>query len=257
LEGLNACIDAYSRFQKLDVVLIIYRLLRHNVIPEEYRGENDVIEAAAKLGEEFIFVEEDMLPDQITYVSVIQTMSYYGHFRAAMQVFIDMLSMTQQESQSPFEQEPSLDTEFPLDMGASPDSELFIDAEPSPATFNSYASDFEPTIAVYRAIFLGFARHAVPLAQANSFKKDDWTLNNLRKIFSRFLLLPIDTRITQAQLWTILDAFGKTSDWDYDELRQVWVSIDERFGIQLHKPHGNAALTRLKRTLFPEGDQTG
>ncbi|KAF8192422.1 hypothetical protein BJ912DRAFT_1057793 [Pholiota molesta] len=201
LEGLNACIDAYSRFQKLDVVLIIYRLLRHNVIPEEYRGENDVIEAAAKLGEEFIFVEEDMLPDQIT---------------------------------------------IPSGYGTSPDSDLFIDAEPSPVTFNSYASDFEPTIAVYRAIFLG-----------QSFKKDDWTLNNLRKIFSRFLLLPIDTRITQAHLWTILDAFGKTSDWNYDELRQVWVSIDERFGIQLHKPHGNAALTRLKRTLFPEGDQTG
>ncbi|KAF9481985.1 hypothetical protein BDN70DRAFT_790967, partial [Pholiota conissans] len=197
VEGLNACISAYSRLQKLDVVLMIYRLLRHNVIPEKYRGENDIIETGAQLAEEFIFVEEDVVADKITYVSVIQSMTYHGHFRASMEIFMDMLAMTQRKA----------------DNAVGPDSQK---------------NEFEPTIAVYRAIFLGFARHAIKPSQVRNSKRD-WTLDNLRKFFSRFLLLPSDTHITQAQLWMILDAFGKTSDWDDDELRQVWVAIDMRF----------------------------
>lgn len=225
VEGLNACMQAYSKLRKLTVVFMIYRLLRHNIVPEEYRGKNDIFEASAQLEEEFIFVEADDLPDKVTYTMVIQIMAYHGQFRAAMEVFLDMLLRTQAE--------PSLDPES-TDAPAAQDD-----------------GDFQPTFAVYRGIFIGFCRHAVHPYEVARRQADDWTLANLREIFQRFLTLPPDLHLTQAELWIVMFAFAKASDWDLAEMREAWTAMDMRFGIRLLRPHGNSALVKLKRRLFP------
>lgn len=226
VEGLNACMHAYSKLRKLAVVFMIYRLLRHNVIPEEYRGENDINSATAELAEEFIFVEPADLPDKITYTLVVQVMAYHGQFRAAMEVFLDMLSRTQQEDR-------------PSDSPSTP--------EPT----DNKANDFHPTFAIYRGIFIGFCRHAIHPYEVARRQADDWTLANLRDIFQRFLTLPLDIHLTHAELWTVMYAFAKASDWDLDEMREVWLAIDKRFGIRLLRPEGNSAIVKLRRRLFP------
>ena len=141
-----------------------------------------------------------------------------------MEVFLDMLSRTQVE--------PPLEVE----SAAAP----------------AVNDDFQPTFAVYRGIFIGFCRHAVHPYEVARRQADDWTLANLREIFQRFLTLPPDLHLTQAELWVVMFAFAKASDWDIVEMRDAWVAMDKRFGIRLLRPHGNSALVKLKRRLFPD-----
>ncbi|KAF5321028.1 hypothetical protein D9619_001091 [Psilocybe cf. subviscida] len=124
IEGLNHCMDGYSRLGRVEVSIMIYRLLRHNLTPEtwEYGDEDEIDDVAAQLGEEYIFVEADLVPDQITYRTAIQVMSYHGHFYLALEALLDMLS-------------PAVES-------------------------NGVVS--EPGLVEYRSLFLGFSRHAAP-----------------------------------------------------------------------------------------------
>lgn len=223
LDGLNACIWAYGRCNRLDIVLMIFRLLRHNKIPEDYEGQGDVRDTVAQLAEEFIFVEPDIIPNEITFTTVIQTMSYHGHFRATIDVFIDMLSINNEEQGAPLQ--------F-TDSG---------DLEPAP---------YNPTMGVYRAIFLGFAKHAVPPYRVIDESEPNWTLDNLNGIFERFLALPKDVNPTHSVFYVILTAYDKATDGDLDVMRKVWEDLDERFGIVFTTDDPKSRLFKLKQRLF-------
>jgi hypothetical protein len=223
LDGLNACIWAYGRCNRLDIVLMIFRLLRHNKIPEEYQGEGDVRDTVAQLAEEFIFVEPDIIPNEITFTTIIQTMAFHGHFRATIDVFIDMLTIDNEEHGAPLQL---------TDSG---------DLRPAP---------YNPTMAVFRAIFLGFAKHAVPPYRVIDELEPNWTLDNLNSIFERFLVLPKDAKPTHSILYIILTAYDKATDGDLDVMRKAWKDLDERFGIVFTTNDPQTRLFKLKQRLF-------
>ncbi|KDR83482.1 hypothetical protein GALMADRAFT_646428 [Galerina marginata CBS 339.88] len=228
LDGLNACIWAYGNNDRLDIVLMIYRVLRHNKIPEKYLGPDDIHDIVTALQEESIFVPNGIVPDAITYTAVIQTMAYHGHFEPSIKVFIDMLTIENEEPGAPV---------FSSEAG---------DLKPAPYT---------PSVAIYRALFLGFARHGIPPRFDRDPDAADWTLKNLLEIFERFLSLPQTATLTQPVLNIIMSAFARTSADNLDVMRKAWTALDDRFGIVLFKPHLESRLARLKRTLFP-GNQS-
>jgi len=104
---------------------------------------------------------------------------------------------------------------------------------------------YQPSLAVFRAIFLGFSRHAT--------KDDsDWNMDNLSQMFDMFLKLPSDSNPNDNTIYFIMLAFDKASGHDIKILRDVWMSIHRRFGFVLHKAHSVSRLARLQRLLFPE-----
>ena len=220
LDGLNACLWAYGRNTRLDIVMMIYRTLRHNVLPETYTGENDINVVMGQLGEECIFVEPELRPNEVTLTTVVQVMAYHGHFNAALNVFMDMLSFNNTEKGAPLEENSA---------GV---------CEPT---------SYKPSLAVFRAIFLGFSRHATH-GQHNS----DWNMDNLSQIFDMFLELPPDSNLTHNTVYLLMLAFDKASGRDIRILRDVWTSVDRRFGITFHNAQSTSRLTKLQRLLFPE-----
>lgn len=237
LDGINALLNSYSYNDRLDVVMMIYRLLRHNAFPETHVGDDDVESVADQLQrEEFIVVAPDMKPNEVTYVNMIQTMAYHGNFVAALTVFVDMMLASNLERGAPL---------------VDKDGILI------PTTY-------QPTIAVYRAIFLGFTRHGTHLLAdgdvsshhrtADAPGQPSWTLSNLEKIYNAFLELPKTTQPGQSIIYWIIVAFKKTSGNDVVLLRRVWKQMESKFDGPWGGPDNR--LQKMKATLFPgdEGD---
>lgn len=225
LDGLNACMWAYGRNERVDIAWRIYRLLRHNVVPETYVGEEDVNRIASLLAEEYIFVEPDIRPNEITFTMLIQMMAYLGRFKIVLDVFHDMLNFLNMEQGAP------------LVVGDS--------GELNP-------SAYQPTVAVYRNVFLGFAKHGIPKSHARTSDESGWTLKNLTALFDCFLQLRSDSTVTYANVDIIMKAFSVTSGDDLQLMRDVWTSIEDRFGPIVIKPTSTSRLMRTKMKLFPE-----
>ncbi|OJA19240.1 hypothetical protein AZE42_05995 [Rhizopogon vesiculosus] len=233
LDGINACIWAYARNGHMDIASTIYRVLRHNLQPELDVGDND-IEAAVKylLDVESIPVPSKLIPDEITYTALIQSFAYHGQFMKALHVFVDMLSTPNRESKAP------------MDQTGEP---LF----------------YQPTLAAFRGLFLGFARHAQkPLslkAPPGSLserlfpsQKSDWNLDNLHQVFKAFISLPADTKPSERLIYWILVSFGKASGDDPGKLRKVFLQLEQRFG-----GGWGGRLERLRESLFGENGSGG
>ncbi|KAG1820525.1 uncharacterized protein BJ212DRAFT_1575729 [Suillus subaureus] len=212
LDGINACIWAYARNGHMDVASTIYRVLRHNLQPELDVGEYD-IEAAVKylLDVEGIAIRDDIIPDEITYTSLIQAFAYHGQIMKALHVFVDMLSTPNREPKAPINQQ------------------------------TGEHSLYQPTLAAFRGIFLGFARHAqkpLPLRttpgslseRLRPVQKNDWNLENLHQVFKAFMNLPADVMPSERLIFWILVSFGKASGNDTGKLRKVFVQLEQRFG---------------------------
>ncbi|PPQ79558.1 hypothetical protein CVT25_003440 [Psilocybe cyanescens] len=225
VDGLNACIWAYGNNGRLDVSLMIYRALRHNTFSEKDRALDDVHPTLAALQEEHIFVGDGMIPNEISYTALIQVMAYHGQFVPTIKIFIDMLSTENLEYGAPVE---------PSESGT-----------PKPLPY-------APTIAVFRAVFLGFSKHGISPSLVRDPDELDWTLKNLLEIFDRFLALPSNTTLTHSVLYIIITAFVQTSGGDMDVIRQAWLALDERFGIVFHKEHSQSRLVKMKQALFPD-----
>lgn len=220
LDGLNSCLWAYGRNRRLDLVRMIYRILRHNVMPETSTGLKDINQIIGQLREEYIFVEPEIRPNEVTLTTVIQIMAYHGDFSSSIDVFMDMLSFSNLEKGAPVEE---------IAAGV-------------------YAPvSYQPSLAVFRAIFLGFSRHAEQIQDLS-----DWNLDNLSRIFDLFLELPSYSNPNHNTIYFIMLAFDKASGRDIKILRDVWMRIDDRFGIVLHKTHSVSRLARLQRLLFFE-----
>ncbi|KIJ56823.1 hypothetical protein M422DRAFT_218508, partial [Sphaerobolus stellatus SS14] len=196
---VNAYIWAYACHGKLRVAMEIYDHLRRNISVED----GDLAKPERDINQEIVdknpilslpgFLEAaNMPPDAITYTMLIQVFCYYGDLIGALTIFRDMITTSRVH---PPEQLP-------------PDS----------VQKTAY---FQPTMTVYRAIFLGFARHtggrrpprpigedvdqvplpefAARLAASRSLENTPippprvisfdtpWSLENLDRLFTRFL----------------------------------------------------------------------
>jgi len=221
LDGLNACMWAYGRNGRVDIAWRIYRLLRHNVVPG---NDGDVKEMDTLLGEEYIFIEPNIRPNEITFTMLIQMMAYLGHFPGVLDVFHDMLTFLNMEQGAP------LVAGFTGEFNPGP---------------------YQPTVAVYRNIFLGFAKHGIPKSRARK-SDENWTLENLMDVFDCFLQLRYGRIVTHANVDLIMKAVSITSEDDLRLMRSVWLSIEEKFGPILLKPTSTNRLMRMKKQLFPE-----
>ena len=219
LDGLNSCLWAYGRNRRLDIVMMIYRILRHSVLPETSTGLKDINQIIEQLEEEYIFVDPQIRPNEVTLTTVIQIMAYHGHFSSSIDVFMDMLSFTNLEKGAPLER---------ISAGVY---------EPV---------SYKPSLAVFRAIFLGFSRHAQQTQHPS-----DWNMDNLSHIFDLFLELPPNSNPNHNTIYFIMLAFDRASGRDIKVLRDVWIRIDRRFGIVLFKANSVSRLARLQRLLFP------
>lgn len=234
LDGINACVWAYGRNGHMDVASTIYRVLRHNLQPELDVGDYD-IEAAINylLDVEGIAIRGDIIPDEITYTSLIQAFAYHGQIMKALHVFVDMLSTPNREPKAAISQqtgEPSL---------------------------------YQPTLAAFRGIFLGFARHAqkpLPLRtppgslseRLRPIQKNDWNLENLHQVFKAFMNLPADVMPSERLIYWILTSFGKASGNDAGKLRKVFLQLEQRFG-----GGWGGRLERLRKDLFGNNGSGG
>jgi len=233
LDGVNACLWSYGHNGRVDLVMMVYRLFRHNISPEISVGEDDVASIAHRLRvEEHIVIPPDMKPNEVTFTTVIQILAHHGNLLATLSVFMDMMS-----SQN-------------LEMGAPlvPDENGIL--KPTP---------YSPTLPVFRAIFLGFSRHGVCLMKdgtapprsraANPLGQPAWSLTNLRALFDTFLTLPEHTIVSRSTIYWIMVAFEKTSGNDVALLRQVWKQLETRFKSPCRGP--NDRLGRIQGKLFP------
>ncbi|KAJ7667679.1 hypothetical protein DFH06DRAFT_225012 [Mycena polygramma] len=228
LDGLNACMWAFSRHARLDVVMQIYRVLRHNKFPETHVGLNDVFSAKSALLEEGIEVKGNMIANEVTYTTVIQSMAYHGNLHAALTAFSDMLSSEN------------------IEIGASMYRDKHGKLKPSP---------YSPTLPIFRALFLGYYRHGVakaPPSQLGSRHEiQPWVLESLNSLFEVFLALPEYIQPSTSTIYWALVAFDKTSDRDQDLLRTVWTRLEDRFGSRWGSD--SHRLQRIRQSLFDPG----
>ncbi|KAJ7499250.1 hypothetical protein FB451DRAFT_31779 [Mycena latifolia] len=219
LDGLHACMWAFSRHHRVDVAMKIYRILRHNRTPEVHIGPDDVYSAKRSLLEEAIEVRPDMVANELTYTTVVQVMAYHGNLNAALTAFMDMLSSEN------------------VEIGAPVYRDGYGKLKPS---------SYSPTLPIFRAIFLGFFRHGV--AKAPPDKPHPWVLGSLNSLFEVFMALPEYIQPSTSTIYWALIAFDKTSNHDRELLRTVWKRIEGRFG-----GHWGAAqhrLQKIRRSLF-------
>ncbi|KAI0722897.1 hypothetical protein C8Q76DRAFT_855241 [Earliella scabrosa] len=212
IDGLNACIWAYGRNGRLDVATLIYRILRHHLLSQHGQGRvgeiDDAVQDLAEL--EGITVPVALKPDAVTYYTLIQTYAYHGRAQRCLAVFKDMMT-------SP---EP---VTGPLDDMHGVLSEPTIP---------------NPVLPIFRAIFLGFARHAElpghPNARSTRYDEKDlsdaWSLEQLHTLFEHFIGLPQDAKPNSRTAYWLLVAYAITSGYDRVLLRQVWERLAARYG---------------------------
>ncbi|KAF7313561.1 hypothetical protein HMN09_00512200 [Mycena chlorophos] len=199
IDGVNACMWAFSRYRRLDMVLHIYRVLRHNVVPDVNPDDIDSIQNM--LMDDYIEIPPTMLPNEVTYTLVAQAAAYHGELGHSLRAFTDMLSTDN------------------VEVGAPLDEEL----KPLP---------YAPTLALFRALFLGFYRHGVPelgreVIAMHSMRP--WSLEALIEVFDAFLTLPEHLNPSGSTLYWLLVSFKKTSDNDVALLASVWERLEAHF----------------------------
>ncbi|KAG6899653.1 hypothetical protein C0993_008265 [Termitomyces sp. T159_Od127] len=235
LDGINALLWSYSKNRRLDIVTMIYRLLKHNLTPDL----DDVEEETKRLEEyrcqlrteEFIVVPDDLVPNEITYTTLIQIMAYHGHLSGALTIFADMLSAPNTE------------------RGASLTRDSDGVLKPSL---------YQPTAAIFRALFLGFRRHAKPDKDGSGdrLKRDadsanEWTLSNLQQVFDLFMSMPATIQAGSSAVYWLIVAFQITSN-DKELIRDVWRRVEGRFGRFTMGP--SSRLYKLRTWLFLDTD---
>ncbi|KAJ8086193.1 hypothetical protein PM082_005016 [Marasmius tenuissimus] len=222
LDGVNSCIWAFTRIGRMDVVKLIYRVLRHNSLSDpRIRAEYDdsflesISDALTKLEEESVIITEDMRPNEITFTEMIQVMAYHGDFFATINILSDMLSSD------------NIELGAPLVRGTSRDEEgghVSVDGPSTDGVGEVRYTKYSPTYAVFRALFLGFSRHGTddPYSQT-------WTLDNLRDIYHDYMAFSNLESPSRREIYWMLLAFDRTSGHDLDVIREVWLELEERF----------------------------
>jgi len=216
--GVNSIIWAFARNGHVEVVEAIYRVLRSNADADGpgngmFDGVDEGISATAKFLDEVenIVIPPMMVPDRITYTTLIQSYAYQGDLTRTLQVFADMLSS------------PDPIATWRGEVGA--------------------VARFPPSMQIFRAIFLGFYHHgaypARPVAHHHPGHRGsggghepglDWDLDNLHAIYKGFLELPADRKPEDRVIYWLIMAFEKCSGGDCWRMREVWKTLEGRWG---------------------------
>ncbi|TBU49608.1 hypothetical protein BD309DRAFT_947216 [Dichomitus squalens] len=216
LDGVNMCLWAYGRNGRLDIAALIYRILRHHLLagvgdsPESRADYQDAVKELDEL--EDLTIPPHLKPDAVTYYTLIQVYAYRGRLRESLVVLEHMMT-------SPHRVTGKLED---VDMRLS-----------GPVLPN-------PILPIFRALFLGFARHAIlpehscrSLSAAEPHEKphsEVWTLDQLRTLFDNFIDLPQEARPSSRTVYWLLVAFAIASGYDRALLRNVWEKLAERYG---------------------------
>jgi len=119
---------------------------------------------------------------------------------------------------------------------------------------------YQPSMAAFRGIFLGFARHA---RKPNEHVKESfitatlqpsalaaWNLETLQTVFNAFLELPEDAKPSERIIYWIIVAFGRTSGNDPGKLREVWAQLEDKYG-----GGWGGRLERIRKAIHLSGDR--
>ena len=205
VDGVTAYIWALGRMGYVNEVEEVYATLKENV--RRTQGGQDVQGQEMDSGPRLLFgdllVFPKVVPNAVTYVSVVQILAFRGHLRRALEVYWDMLAHWQTLQDTEPELEPP------------------------------------PTCAVFRALFLGFVRHARVTVSESSPETQghpeeapgsvDWNLSTLSTLFSNFCALTEDPPNGKMVYW-ILRSFMKTSDGNVEVIKTVWRTLEMTFG---------------------------
>lgn len=234
LDGINACLWAFGRNERLDVASAIYEVLKSRLWnPQGEQDENVVAFKTFLDTHEGIKVPDGILPDRITFTALLQCFAYHGDLMQSLQVFMDMITFMEESS------------------GANSEGERGGLLQ---VTF---------MLPAYRAIFLGFVRHAKARQQIEvderlsnrlqtkhlrtNVDQSVWSLDALEALFRDFLGLPEDARPSERLIYWILVAFARCTGDDLKKLREVYTRLEERFGGEWG---WGGRLARMKRRLF-------
>ena len=157
--SFNAVLWAFAYNGRLDVAQAMYRVVHARLAegsrrcPTEAEEENEerdeeLEELEFALAErEMIVIAHEVVPDRATYHTLILAHSYHGDLRACLGTLSDMLS-------TPV---PALMTAHPPLLSLHHDK----DERQSRRRHAGAQGEFIASLAAFRAIFLGFARHGV------------------------------------------------------------------------------------------------
>jgi len=225
IHDVNSILWAFARNEHMEVAEPIYRVLRSNT---DVGGpvDEDIAATTKFLGEvENIVIPPTVIPDRITYTILIQSYAYQGDLTRTFQVFADMLS--------------------------SPDPVAIWRGEVGAK------ARFLPVMPIFRAIFLGFCRHGVdtarPLPHPRRHDRPrrtrgsglDWNLDNLHAIYNGFLELPVDRKPEDRVVYWLITAFETCSGGDYRRMREVWTTLEGRWG-----DRWGPRLRRVRSTIY-------
>ena len=215
VDGVTVYIWALGRMGYVDKVEETYAVLKENVrcIQGGQGAQSQQMDEGAKLLFGDLLVFPNVVPNAVTYVSVVQILAFQGHLRRALEVYRDMLAHWQALEDTEPELEPV------------------------------------PTHAIFRALFLGFVRHArAPTGESPALRPEtqgcpkeapdpvDWDLSTLSTLLSSFCALTEDPPNGRLVHW-ILRSFMKTSDGNIEVVKTVWRTLEMTFG-RLAVPRG-------------------
>ena len=244
IHEVNSIIWAFARNEHLEVAEAIYRVLRNNAYVNgsddgTFDGADEGIAATVKFLDEMekIVIPPTVVPDSVTYTTLVQSYAYQGDLTRSLQILTDMLS-------SP-------------DPLATWKGEAGVKAR------------FQPVMQIYRALFLGFYRHGVgPTGRAARHPshhrsrgidgpKLDWNLRNLYALYKRFLELPADQKPRERTLYWLIMAFEKCSGGNYWKMREVWMALERKWGRRWGPGLCGIRSRIYDNTKQPEAPRTG
>ncbi|KAI0091909.1 hypothetical protein BDY19DRAFT_884705 [Irpex rosettiformis] len=206
VEGWTLYMWTLVRLDRIDQAQRVFTVLRGNQVPQ---WTNEVRVARAHLEDMDVDIPTDVVPDEVTYIAMIQAYAYYGHFTKAMKTFLEMVRTFH---------------------------------HPSDNTEDNSAIPVESLLPMYRAMFLGFNRHSqLDLPNLSSLVRhsraiirgaEGWSLSACQKLFDDWLRLPHKTKPNAHTCYWILRAFDTLSGGNPEFLRDVVERLEARFGLK-------------------------
>jgi len=218
--AFNAVLWAYAKHGEMETAWELYLAMQSHT---SLRRGSRFSSLAAENYETFVeslelSVPRRILPDVITYRSFAQALAYHGDLMGALRVFRDFI-------------------ETPVSSHTSTIDDLHDDDE-TPRAFAS-------AMPIYRAIFLGFARHATtPVATLVDARPGSlserlanladntsaWNIENLERVFEMFLEQDprLDVPSERVIFWLIV-AIAKATG---SNVRKMWLAtqrVQKRF----------------------------